>query len=100
VQAYLTSEGVRRPLIRVGVDRWGDAAGVLLRLRQNGTDAAVMDESLPMFSAAFAATGREDVLITLADGDLHRQLRERPGTSVLLEADPLFVDAEKIVPRR
>jgi hypothetical protein len=59
-----------------------------------------MDESLPMFSAAFAATGREDVLITLADGDLHRQLRERPGTSVLLEADPLFVDAEKIVPRR
>lgn len=100
VQAYVASEGVRRPLIRVGVDRWGDAAGVLLRLRQNGTDAALMDASLPMFSDAFAATGREDALITLADGDLHRQLRERSGTSVLLEADPLFVDAEKMVPRR
>jgi hypothetical protein len=100
VQAYVTSEGVRRPLIRVGADRWGDAAGVMLRLRQNGTDGALMDESLPMFSDAFAATGREDALITLADLDLHRQLRERPGNVILLEADPLFVDAEKMAPRR
>lgn len=100
VHDYLTSEGLQRPLIRVGADRWGDAAGVLLRLRQNGVETAVTDPSVPMFSDAFAATGREDALITLADLDLHRQLRERPGTVVLLVADPLFVDAEKIAPRR
>jgi hypothetical protein len=100
VQAYVTSEGIRRPLFRVGADRWGDAAGVLLRLRQNGGEAALMDESISMFSDAFAATGREDALISLADPDMHRHLRERPGNVVLLEADPLFVDAERIVPAR
>src|SRR5262249_57390553 len=100
VHEYLTSEGIQRPLIRVGEDRWGDAAGVLLRLRQNAQEAAVIDTSLPMFSDAFAATGREDALVTLADADLHRQIRDRPGNIVLLEADPLFVDVEQIVPRR
>jgi hypothetical protein len=49
-----------------------------------------------MFTNRFTAHGDEDVLITLADLGLHRQLRGVPGTTVLLEAFPLFVDGSRI----
>ena len=100
VRDYAAAANVRRPLIRVGPDRWGDAAGVLLRLLQNRTPAAVTDASLPMFTNAFAATGDEDALVTFADLELHRELREKPETSVLLASFPLFVDAVRIPPIR
>jgi hypothetical protein len=100
VRDYAAAENVRRPLFRIGPDRWGDAAGVLLRLLQHGTQAAVMDSNVPMFTDAFAATGDEDALVTLADLELHRELREQPATSVLLTSFPLFVDAVRIAPGR
>jgi hypothetical protein len=100
VRDYVVAEGVRKPLIRVGADRWGDAAGVLLRLRQQGIPAGVTDPNVTMFSEAFAATGDEDAIVTLADPDLHRELREQPGTAVLLSASPLFVDATRVMPSR
>jgi hypothetical protein len=100
VRDYALGEGVRKPLIRVGPDRWGDAAGVLLRLRQSGMSAAVTDSSVAMFTEAFAATGDEDAMVTLADLDLHRDLREQPGITVLLSSPPLFVDAARMAPAR
>jgi hypothetical protein len=100
VRDYAAAESIRRPLIRVGLDRWGEAAGVLLRLLQNGTQAAVMSDSVSMFTNAFAATGEEDALVTFADLELHRELREKPETSILLSAFPLFVDAVKTPPIR
>lgn len=100
VRAYVAAEGVRRPLIGIDNDRWGDAAGVLVRLLQDGTPAAVMDANLSMFSKYFTATGDEDALITLANLELHRRLRIEPNTVILLQAFPLFVDAVKIVPAR
>jgi hypothetical protein len=100
VSDYAAAGNVRKPLIRIGADRWGDAAGVLLRLVQAGRSTAVMDTDVPMFTDAFAATGDEDALVTLADLELHRDLREKPGTTVLLAAPPLFVDAARITPTR
>jgi hypothetical protein len=95
VRDYLRRSGMRKPLLKIGADRWGDAAGVLLRLVQDDTAVAVKDDT-SMFTDRFAARGDEDVLVTLADLDLHRSLREIPGNTVLLEAFPLFVDAARI----
>jgi hypothetical protein len=91
VRDYLRRGGLRKPLLQIGDDRWGDAAGVLLRLVQDGTPVGVKDEP-SMFTDRFVAQGDEDVLITLADLPLHRALRDSPGNTVLLEAFPLFVD--------
>jgi hypothetical protein len=95
VRDYLQRSGTRKPLLHIGDDRWGDAAGVLLRLVQDETPVAVKDGQ-SMFTDRFAAVGDEDVLITLADLGLHRQLRGVPGNTVLLEAFPLFVDGSRI----
>lgn len=95
VRDYLRRSGMRKPLLKIDADRWGDAAGVLLRLVQDDTAVAVKDDT-SMFTDRFAARGDEDVLVTLADLDLHRSLREIPGNTVLLEAFPLFVDAARI----
>lgn len=100
VRDYVVAERVRKPLIRVGADRWGDAAGILLRLRQQGFPAAVTDPNVAMFSEAFVATGDEDAVVTLADPDLHRELREQPETVVLLSSSPTFVDATRVTPSR
>ncbi len=98
VRAYLSSTGVRKPLLQIGADRWGDTAGVVLRLVQDGTPVAVKDGEA-MFTDRFNVSGDEDALVTLADLDLHRVLRTTAGNSILLEASPLFVDASRISPR-
>ena len=95
VREYLGRSGVRKPLLHIGADRWGDAAGVLLRLVQDGTPVAVKDGA-SMFTDRFAARGDEDALITLADLTRHRELRGSAGNTVLLEAFPLFVDASRL----
>ncbi|MGE5833449.1 MAG: hypothetical protein ACM4AI_03135 [Acidobacteriota bacterium] len=95
VRDYLQRNGLRKPLLQIGNDRWGDAAGVMLRLVQDETPVAVKDAQ-SMFTDRFTAVGDEDVLITLADLELHRALRGAPGNTVLLEAFPLFVDASRL----
>lgn len=98
VRDYMAANGVRRPLIRIDVDRWGDAAGVLLRLLQDSRAASLRPADLPMFSDAFAPTGDEDAVVTFADLDLHRELRQQPGTVILLQAFPLFIDVSRTPP--
>lgn len=100
IRNYIAAEGIRRPLFRLDEDRWGDAAGILLRLRQDDTPVSVENDRLPMFTDAFAATGDEDVVITLANLGLHTELRARPDTVVIVESGPFFVDATKITPNR
>lgn len=96
IRRYIDAEGIGRPLIRIGEDRWGDAAGILLRLTKDGTSVAVEERWTWMFTDAFGPTGAEDAVISLADLELHRRLRGEPGTTVLFESHPLFVDAVKI----
>jgi hypothetical protein len=53
-----------------------------------------------MFSEAFRRTGHEDVTVVFADLEEHRVLRELPGTTMLFEAFPLFVDVMAREPPR
>jgi hypothetical protein len=99
IRHYVEAEGLHKPLFRIDNDKWGNAAGILLRLRQDGTAAAVQDAGLSMFPRVFAVTGDEDALITLANLDLHRVVRAQPDTVVLQSFGPLFVDAARLAPR-
>lgn len=98
IRVYTAQQGVRKPIVRIDADRWGEAAGVLLRLIQNGTPVAVMPDHVPTFSTALAPTGDEDAIVTFANLELHRELRAQPETAVLLQSFPLFVDARRIAP--
>jgi hypothetical protein len=98
IRAYLQEQRVDKPVIRIGPERWGAAAGILLRFAQNGTPVSVPDSNLQMFTDAFARTFDEGAIVTLADVKLHEEQRANPDTVVLVEAYPLFVDALKISP--
>lgn len=89
---YLDRQSLEKPLIVVGNDRYSEAAAVLLRLLQSGKPAAVDNAYVGMFSEAFRRTGNEDVTVVFADLEQHRILRERPETTMLFQAFPLFVD--------
>jgi hypothetical protein len=65
IRQYVHEQGVRRPLIEIDDAVWSDAAGVLLRLYQDGTPFAVPAALQPMFTDAFAATGNEDAVVTI-----------------------------------
>ena len=98
IRNYISSHNIRRPLFEVGPDRWADTAGVVLRCVQNEIPVAVKGYE-GAFAGRFTPTGDEDALITLADLELHRQLRVRAGNTILLESHPLFVDAVRVDPR-
>jgi hypothetical protein len=98
IRNYIEAERIQKPLFRIDNDKWGSAAGILLRLGQDGTSGTVQNADLSMFPKAFAATGEEDAVITLANLDLHRELRARPDTVVLVGSGPLYVDAARITP--
>ena len=100
IRDYVGAQGVRKLLLRVDDDRWGDAAGILLRLKQDEIPVAVQDGSLTMFTDAFAATGDEDAVVTLANLQLHQELRADSNTVALVETGPRFVDAVRITPSR
>lgn len=57
----LRRHGHRRPLIRMRVNTWGTAAGVILQRYKAGAPVAVEDRRMFMFTDVFAATGEEDV---------------------------------------
>ena len=91
----MAAENLQKPLVRIGADRGGDAAGVLLRLLQDGTSPSVPDGDLGVFPGTFRSRGDEDAIVTLADLDLHRVLRTQADNVILLQAFPLFVDAKR-----
>jgi hypothetical protein len=93
VQSYLSANRLSRPLIEIGPDLWGEAAGIALRLRQAGIPATVPAANVPMFTDALAETGHEDTVISIVDLGQHRLLRERANNAVLLQSFPIFLDA-------
>jgi hypothetical protein len=92
VRAYLQTQGIERPLVKVDQATWGLAAGVLLQLQKAGVSYAVDDDWLPMFVGA-ARTGREQVAVSIAGAERHYLLRGQPGTAPIAERDPVFADA-------
>jgi hypothetical protein len=100
IRNHVRAEGIRKPLIDADGPMWGHAAGVLLRLQQDGTPVAVSDTWLPMFTGAYAGTGDEDALVTIGTEGLSRARSARPGNVLLLERRSVFVDAIRITPGR
>lgn len=98
VRGYLREQGIERPLVSIGDSVWTEAAGVLLRLYQDGVDFGVAEAPLPVFTGAFPITGREDALIHITGPGPHGELRNRPANAVLLESRSLYVDAVRITP--
>ena len=98
IRNYVRAGGIRKPVIAPDAPLWGHAAGVLLRLRQDGTPAAVPDVWLPMFTRAYAATGDEDAVVTIGTEGRSRERSARPGNVLLLERRAVFVDAIRIAP--
>jgi hypothetical protein len=95
MHGYIAEYGSQRPLVTIDGSHWATAAGVLLRVLQDGTRLAVDDASIPIFTAAFRATGLEDATITISGSSLHEELRRRPSNVTVFEAPPIYVDAIK-----
>ena len=91
VNEWAGRNGLQRLEVRIGRDRWGEAASVLARLVRDGRSVAIQDEYLPMFTSYFSANGREDGLIFFADDELQQEALERAGAVKLLEAPPLYI---------
>ena len=100
IRRYLSRETVVRPLIEIEGATWSHTAGVILRLRQAEVSCAVRDESIPMFTDAFAANGREDALLTFGTRARHHELAARPGNTVIRDRDPAYIDIIKGAPGR
>jgi hypothetical protein len=96
IRRYIREHDVRSPLIKIEGSVWSVAAGVLVGVQQDGTPFAVTREWVPMFTDAFAATGREDAVITIGTAGHRRD--ERPGSVLLLENGSIYVEAMKIAP--
>jgi len=101
IRGYMRDTGARKLLVEMQDSSWSEAAGVVLRLRQDGIPVAVTDAWIPMFTPRFKAAGDEDALITFSPRyGYHLENKARPGNRVLLEADPVYVNALRIEPTR
>ena len=99
IREYLRGQGIREPLVEIEGRAWSHAAGVVLRLLQDGTPFAMPDASLPMFTGYFKANGDEDAIVTISsDRRFHEEMSARPGNAVLRDAHSIYVDAVRIVP--
>jgi hypothetical protein len=95
LQQYFERERIVRPLVRIDQDAWPLAAGVILRLQKDGVPVAVENDWVPMFTPAFAASGRETVVLAIDGKPQHVRSLGKPGDSVVIELDPqLFVHRE------
>ncbi len=98
IRDYVRGQGIRKPLITIDGPLWSHAAGVVLRLQQDGTPIALTDEWLPMFTRAYAVTGAEDAAVSIGREGLHEERSARPGNVAVFERRGVYVDAIRIAP--
>jgi hypothetical protein len=90
---YVGANGVKRPLVRIGQDVWGTAAGAVLELNRAGIPFAVERSWLPMFPQSYAPGGDEDVEIAVSSRDAHLALGERAGNILVVSSGGVYFDA-------
>jgi hypothetical protein len=101
IRDYKARTGADRLLIEMQDEAWSEGAGIVLRLYQDDTRVAVPDTHRAMFTDEFRPTGWENARITISPRHgQHRESQARPGNVTLLEADPVFVNAIRLVPGR
>ena len=101
IRDYMSKTGATRLMIDMQDDAWAEGAGIVLRLHQEGVAVAVPGSHLAMFTPRFRSRGWEDARITISPREgQHAEQLARPGNVTLLEANPVFVNAIRIVPGR
>jgi hypothetical protein len=95
LRAYMTREGVARPLIRIDQDAWPVAAGAILALQKEGRMTAVEEDWVVMFSPAFRANGHEDAIVTVAAPAEHLRLRDA-GVTEISAHEPIYAHAVRV----
>ena len=100
IRDYVRAQGVRKPLVTIDDPLWSHAAGVVLRLQQDGTPVALSDEWLSMFTRAYAATGAEDAAVSIGREGRHAERSARPGNVAVFERRGVYVDAIRMTPGR
>jgi hypothetical protein len=88
---YMKAENLSRPLVKLDQDAWGIAAGIILRLQKSQVPVAIEDDWIVMFTPAFAATGRESAVLTIAGRAQHVRMLDAPGDVNLVSRDPIYV---------
>src|SRR5580765_5482278 len=92
--------GARRPLFRIDGPNWAIGFGVVLQMLRTRIETTLDSAVASGFDPNLAATGNEDVLITLSGLDQHRALATRPGNVTLASSDwrvRLYLDAVSLV---
>lgn len=83
-RSWLRTEGVARPLLRIGShDTWPLALGLGLALDKAAVPFAVEPDWVVMFGPPLAETGREDAALVLGDLDLAAAYDGRPDAVVI-----------------
>ena len=99
IRNYVRAEGIRKPLIAADEPLWGHAAGVLLRLQQDGTPAGRAGRVAADVYQGLRGDGRRGRGRHHRYGrDCSRERSARPGNVLLLERRAVFVDAIRIAP--
>jgi hypothetical protein len=93
VREYLNFHQLNKPLLRVDNRFYDLGAATLVRLRKAGVQVAVDDDWVWMYTDTFRVSGDEDAVVSIATPATHPALIARPGNVVLLDRDPVFVDA-------
>lgn len=92
LQAYLDSNQIRRPLIRLDQEAWDVGAGVILDLQKRGRSVAVEEDWVVMFTPACRPRAGDDAVLAVAAPAEHVRLVDR-GAPVVSAHEPVFVHA-------
>ena len=99
LEAYLSSEDLRWPLVRIAQPAWGDAAGVVLALQKAGRPVSIEPKWIFMYGTQHRASGDEDCEVVFADA-AHEPALERDSRFVRVGVWPeLSIHVMRLTPR-
>jgi hypothetical protein len=85
-------------LIEVDPSVWDIAAGVVLELRKADVELAAEPHLVRLYGPPFRASGREDMLLTIAGRATHAQVMRQPGRTLIAESYNIQVSTRPILP--
>lgn len=93
IARYVAGHAETSAVIAFDEPEWPLAVGAILQLRKAGVAVAVESRWISTVGERFAPTGREPVVLTIADATRHNDLAGRPGNETVVARDGIFVDA-------
>lgn len=67
VEQHLAAHTIEKPLVRISLAAWPEAAGVVLQLYKQGRQVSIERTWIPMFGEPMSAAGDEDAELVFAD---------------------------------